>query len=90
MLLAPAPPFRIHKDYAKFLSWYDWISIGPLTQYLPISSLLSLAMGSKFKTADSAEKVLRQVTFDKMDLGRIARKLVPPPMSSSSSGLEVP
>jgi len=67
MLLAPASPFRIHKDYAKSLSWRDWISIGPLTQYLPIPSLLSLAMGPKFKTVDSAEKVLRQVTFDKMD-----------------------
>jgi len=67
MLLAPFSPFRIHKSYAKTLSWRDWVGVGPLTQYLPIPSLLSLAMGSKFKTVDSAEQMLRSVLFDKMD-----------------------
>lgn len=67
ILLAPFSPFRIHKDYAKSLSWRDWISVGPLTQYLPIPSLVSLAMGSRFKTADSTEQMLRQILFDKMD-----------------------
>jgi len=67
MLLAPLSPFRIHKDYAKSLCWRDWISVGPLSQYLPIPSLLSLAMGSRFKTVDSAEQMLRQILFDKMD-----------------------
>ena len=67
MLLAPFSPFRTHKDYAKSLSWRDWISVGPLTQYLPISTILSFAMGSKFKTVDSAEQMLRQIMFDKMD-----------------------
>ena len=67
MLLAPFSPFRIHKDYAKTLSWRDWISVGPLTQYLPIPSLLSLVMESKFKTVDSAEQILRSILFDKMD-----------------------
>ena len=67
MLLAPLSPFRIHKDYAKFLSWRDWISVGPLTQYLPIPSFLSLAMRSKFKTVDSTEQTLRQLVFDKID-----------------------
>jgi len=67
MLLAPLSPFRIHKDYAKSLSWRDWISVGPLTQYLPIPSLISLAMGSKFKTVDSAKQMLRSILFDEMD-----------------------
>ncbi|KAF9782861.1 hypothetical protein BJ322DRAFT_1073122 [Thelephora terrestris] len=67
MLLAPFSPFRIHTDYAKSLSWRDWVGVGPLTKYLPISSLLSLAMGSKFKSVDSAEQMLRQILFDKMD-----------------------
>ena len=67
MLLAPFSPFRVHKTYAKSLSWRDWISVGPLTKYLPIPTLLSLAMGSKFKTVDSAEQMLRSILFDKMD-----------------------
>ena len=67
MLLAPFSPFRVHKDYAKSLSWRDWISVGPPTRYPPIPSLLTLAMGSKFKSIDSAEQMLRQILFDKMD-----------------------
>lgn len=67
MLLAPFSPFHIHQDYTKSLTWRDWISVGPLTKYLPISSLLALAMGSKFKSVDSAERMLRQMLFDKMD-----------------------
>ena len=67
ILLAPFSPFRIQKDYAKFLSWHDWIGVGPLTKYLPIPSLVSLAMGSKFKTFDSVEEILRQVILDRMD-----------------------
>ena len=67
MILAPFSPFRVHKDYAKSLSWRDWISVGPLTKYLPITSFISLAMGSKFKSVDSAEQMLRQLLFDKMD-----------------------
>ena len=69
MLLAPLSPFRIHKDYAKTLSWRDWISVGPPTKYLPIPSLLILMMGSKFKSVDAAELTLRQILFDKMDEG---------------------
>ena len=67
IILAPFSPFRIHKDYAKCLSWHDWIGVGPLTKYLPIPSLVSLAMGSKFKTFDSVEEILRQVILDRMD-----------------------
>ena len=67
MVLAPFSPFRVHKSYAKTLSWRDWIGVGPLSQYLPIPSLLSLAMGPKFKTVDSAEQMLRSILFDNMD-----------------------
>jgi len=67
MILAPFSPFRVHRSYAKALNWRDWLSVGPLTQYLPIPSLLSLAMGSKFKTVDSAEQMLRSLLFDEMD-----------------------
>lgn len=67
MIMAPFSPFRIHKDYTKSLSWRDWIGVGPLTQYLPIPTLLTLVMGPKFKTVDSAEQMLRQILFDKMD-----------------------
>jgi hypothetical protein len=67
MLLAPFSPFQVHQDYAKSLSWRDWIGVGPLTKYLPITSLVALAMRSKFKSVDSAEQVLRQILFDKMD-----------------------
>jgi hypothetical protein len=68
MLLAPFSPFRIHKNYAKTLSWRDWISVGPLTQYFPrLHSYFVEWIGPKFKTVDSAEKMLRQILFDKMD-----------------------
>jgi len=67
MLLAPLSPFRLHKDYAKSLTWRDWVSVGPLSKYLPIPTFFSYVMGSKFKTVDSAEQVLRQMLFDKMD-----------------------
>ena len=66
MLLAPFSPFRIHKDYTKSLSWRDWIGVGPPTKYLPITSLICLALGPKFKSIDSAEQMLRQILFDKM------------------------
>ena len=67
IILAPFPPFRIHKDYTKTLSWHNWIGVSPLTKYLPITTLLALAMGSKLKTANSTEQMLRQALFDQMD-----------------------
>ena len=33
----------------------------------PISTLLTLVMGPKSETVDSAEQMLRQILFDKMD-----------------------
>ena len=67
ILLAPFSPFRIHKDYTKCLSWRDWVCVGPPSKYLPISTLLSLAMGTKFQSVDSTEQILHQILFDKMD-----------------------
>ena len=67
VLLAPFSPFRLHKDYAKSLNWRDWVSVGPHSQYLPIPSLLAFVMRFKFRSIDSAEQMLRQILFDKMD-----------------------
>jgi hypothetical protein len=67
MLLASLSPFRVHKNYAKSLSWRDWIGVSPLTIYVPIPSLLSLVMGSKFGSVESSEQMLRQILFDRMD-----------------------
>ena len=66
ILLAPLSPFRIHKNYAESLSWRDWASVGPLSKYLPIPTLLAFVLRSKFKNVDSAEQMLRQILFDKM------------------------
>jgi hypothetical protein len=67
LILAPFSPFRTHKAYTKSLNWRDWVSVGPPTRYLPISSLISFALKSKFQTVDSAEQMLRSIMFDKMD-----------------------
>jgi hypothetical protein len=67
MLLAPFSPFRIHKDYGKSLIWRDWLSVGPLTKYLPIPTILSLVMRAKFRSVEASEQMLRQIMFDKMD-----------------------
>ncbi|KDQ64721.1 hypothetical protein JAAARDRAFT_28365 [Jaapia argillacea MUCL 33604] len=69
LLLATFSPFRYHKDYAKGLTWPDYISVGAPSQYIPfrlIPNLLKLVIRPKLKSVESTEKFFRSFFIDKM------------------------
>ncbi|KAF9055098.1 alpha/beta-hydrolase [Hymenopellis radicata] len=53
VLLAPFSPFRWHKDYAKAMTWPNYISVGPLLIKWKMSSV------------EKAERFIRAELFDK-------------------------
>ncbi|KAJ9145486.1 Branched-chain-amino-acid aminotransferase [Pleurostoma richardsiae] len=70
VLLAGFSPHKYHKGYAQTLSWQNWFSVGPPTQFLPFHLLQWLfrgVIGSKLNTLDGAKSFLQQTLLDKMD-----------------------
>ena len=71
LLLGSLTPFRYHTDYAKHMSWKNYLLAGPITQWFPFNrlfvDLVKFAMAKKMSTVDNAETLLRQSIFDKMD-----------------------
>lgn len=66
-LAAPFTPFRWHKEYAKSMTWQNYLSVGPPSQIIPfrlLPRLLAIAIGSKMKTVESTEVMLREILFD--------------------------
>jgi len=67
LLLAPATPFRYHRDYAKDMTWGNYIGVGPPSQYIPwrlMQRLAALVLKPKMKRTESAEVLIRSLLFD--------------------------
>lgn len=67
LLLAPATPFKFHKEYAKDLTWDNYIAVGPPSRYIPwrlVQRLVSSAFRKKLKTVEDAEKLVKSIIFD--------------------------
>jgi len=71
LLMGSLTPFRYHKDYAKHMTWSNYIGVGPVSQWFPFNHifvhLVRFVMEKKMSTVDNAEKFLRGFLFDKMD-----------------------
>ncbi|KAI9567708.1 Alpha/Beta hydrolase protein [Boletus coccyginus] len=67
LLVAALTPFRYHKDYAKHMTWANYLLTSPITQWFPFKYLLTFNMARKLSNVDNAEKFLRGHLFDKMD-----------------------
>ncbi|KDQ64722.1 hypothetical protein JAAARDRAFT_167303 [Jaapia argillacea MUCL 33604] len=69
LLLGTFSPFHYHEDYTKGLTWPDYISVGPPSQYIPlklIPNLLKLFIQPKLKSVESTERFFRSLMMDKM------------------------
>lgn len=71
LLMAALTPFYYHKDYARHMTWSDYLMLGPISQWPPLRSffvyLMILSIAGKVTTVENAEKFLRGFLFDKMD-----------------------
>ncbi|KIK65413.1 hypothetical protein GYMLUDRAFT_159188 [Collybiopsis luxurians FD-317 M1] len=70
ILLAPFSPFRCHKDYTACMTWQNYISVGPPSQYVPfrlIPRMISSMLAPKLRSVEKAEQMLNGFLFNKMD-----------------------
>jgi pimeloyl-ACP methyl ester carboxylesterase len=70
LLMGALSPFRYHKDYAKCMTWGNYIGVGPVRFYVPfnlIGRLVKSVLARQLATIEGAEKFLRENLFDKMD-----------------------
>lgn len=66
-LMAPFSPFKWHKDYTKFMTWTNYIGVGPPSRLIPfrlLPRMAVLALRTKFKSVDQAEIFIRAHLFD--------------------------
>ncbi|CAL1701459.1 unnamed protein product [Somion occarium] len=66
LLLAAFSPPRVHRTYAKCLSWSNYIAIGPPSRYLPTLQLGKLMMKNKVNTPERAVAFIHDFGFKKM------------------------
>ena len=69
LLLAPFSPFRLHKDYARDMTWTNWVGVGPVAKWVPFGTvqwLASCAMASMLSDVPKSEKFMRDFVFGKM------------------------
>ncbi|KAF5364009.1 hypothetical protein D9756_000526 [Leucocoprinus leucothites] len=67
LLLAPATPFKYHKEYAKDLTWDNYFSVGPPSRYIPwqlLHRLASVVLSKKLKRPEGSEALIRKLIFD--------------------------
>lgn len=67
LLLAPISPFVYHKDYAKTMTWGNYVSVGPPSRYIPgrlLQRLVAFGLGQKIKRREGAEALIRSLLFD--------------------------
>ncbi|KAJ7100156.1 Alpha/Beta hydrolase protein [Mycena belliarum] len=67
LLGAPFSPFKWHTEYAKSMTWTNYLSVGPPSRILPLQPLQRMAIAGlslKLNTVDKAEAFLRQLLFD--------------------------
>jgi hypothetical protein len=74
LLMGPVTPFRYHKDYARHMTWSNYVLAGPVTQWLPgpfrrafVDLVVRFGFAKKMSTVDGAERFLREFLFDAMD-----------------------
>ncbi|KAG1780135.1 Alpha/Beta hydrolase protein [Suillus placidus] len=70
LLLGAFSPFRYHKDYAKHMTWTQYILPGPIGYYMPfdlLTHLMKFVLARKLTTIEGAEASLRETVFDEMD-----------------------
>ncbi|KAF8653537.1 hypothetical protein AX16_003902 [Volvariella volvacea WC 439] len=69
LLIAAFSPFRYHTQYAKDMTWPNYIMVGPVAQMVPFRLMPRLAVAvvrPKTSTPEKMEAFLRQSIFDKM------------------------
>ncbi|KAG6378189.1 Alpha/Beta hydrolase protein [Boletus reticuloceps] len=70
LLMTAFAPFRYYEDYAKYMTWSNYLLIGPMSQWplvRPMFAHLATNVARKVSTVDNAEKFLQEFIFDKMD-----------------------
>ena len=62
LILGAFSPFHLHKNYAKGMTWMNWISVGPLGYYFPIiSKTIACILQNKLATPEGAASVMSTV-----------------------------
>ncbi|KAL1740135.1 Alpha/Beta hydrolase protein [Schizophyllum fasciatum] len=70
LLISGLSPFRHHREHTKGMTLLNYIAVGPPSILLPfrlVPRLSSLFVQRKLRTQASAEALMRQLLFDKMD-----------------------
>lgn len=69
MLMAAFSPIKHHAEYAKSLSWQNWISIGPPSQmpFRMVQNAFKAGVGSKMTDLAGTKKFMRDTLWDMMD-----------------------
>jgi pimeloyl-ACP methyl ester carboxylesterase len=70
VVLSPFSPFKHHKDYHKSMTWLNWISVGPFSQWFPyrwVPRVISAALAPKLKDEASAKNMMHDFLVAKMD-----------------------
>ena len=68
LVIGPFSPPHCHKDYAKDMSWSNYISVGPPSRYIPfnlVSRLGKLFISSKVSKPENASAFIRDMLFRK-------------------------
>ncbi|KAF7329903.1 AB hydrolase-1 domain-containing protein [Mycena kentingensis (nom. inval.)] len=71
LLAAPTSPFRLHPEYARSMTWGNYIAVGPPSRWIPwqliprIGAFLLKLQFSGAKGVDRAERFIRGFLFDK-------------------------
>jgi hypothetical protein len=70
LLLAGFSPFSLHNGYGKSMTWQNWISVGPFSQWFPwriVPRLMKTVISSKMKDVASAKKFMHEFMISHMD-----------------------
>ena len=70
LLIGAITPFHCDKNYAKSMTWSNYIMVGPPGRLFPglLPHLVKLALASKVSTPESAELFIRDLLFKKMSI----------------------
>lgn len=69
LLIGAIVPFHCDENYAKSMSWSNYLMVGPPGRLMPnvIPRLVKLGLASKVSSPEGAESFIREVIFNKMD-----------------------
>jgi pimeloyl-ACP methyl ester carboxylesterase len=68
LLVGACTPFHCDKNYAKSMSWSNYLMAGPPGRIIPsiMARLMTFVLARKISTPESAESFLRDMIFNKM------------------------